>query len=89
MNHAEINRRLRDSDPQVHYVIMYLYEQVVEMQKQLDESACALLSIAQIAERVVQLNAHTQDVLENIRKRGSTPGIDVYSESVLDEPKDR
>jgi hypothetical protein len=82
----ELNRRLKDSDPQVRYSIIFLYEQMIELQKQLDQAAQAILGFANMMEQFVAMNKHTSDVLQNIRRFGITEGVSVSSESVLDDP---
>lgn len=84
--HTELSRRLQNSDPQVRYTIMFLYEQMAEIQKQLDEAAQAILGFAGMMEQFVELNKHTNDVLQNMRRFGITEGVSVHSESVIDDP---
>jgi hypothetical protein len=88
-SHNELNKRLQDSDPQVRYTVMFLYEQMAEIQKQLDQVAQAMLGFAQMMEQFVAINNETNAVLQNMRRgHDSVDGVSVYSESVLDEPEE-
>lgn len=65
----ELTRRLQDSDPQVRYILTYLYEAFNEQQKQLN----MLSNIAQ------KLAEHDEIIIGQLTSFGRVDGVEVSS----------
>jgi hypothetical protein len=86
MMFAELNRRLKDSDPQVHYMIAFLFEAFNEQQKQLDMLSSAIELMARMNEAFMQRDAAFEEKLNMLRSFGKTEGVEVSS--VTPDPED-
>jgi len=76
---------LRDSDPQVRYLIGYLFENMFELSKQLDTSASVLLSMSDALSSQSQLN---EAVARDIRNIGGHRKLDEQVQSVQIDPNE-
>jgi DNA-binding NarL/FixJ family response regulator len=85
MNLAEINRRLKDADPQTRYIIAFMFENLMEITKQLDACADALLSMSEALSDQTKLNSLVSEDIRRLRKH---TGAHFEGESVTDDPED-
>lgn len=84
MNSMEMQRRLRDSglSPQACYIVNFLYEMVVEQQKQLDVQASVSLALAESMQGFAHLSEANMALLQRGNK---TEGVDISS--VANDPE--
>lgn len=88
MNWNEFNKELRNRniDPQQAYMFGLIYERQLEMAKQIDLAAKAVLEISKVVEKVVSVNVTMRNHIEALEKSGRVEGVDVHSETILDDP---
>ena len=79
----ELNRRVKD--PQLAYMLTFMFETIVTQNQQIDEMASLLLNLAEQQQRFVEFNAQTQEVLKRVERRGRPDGVEVHS--VANDPE--
>lgn len=81
-NQFQKELRDRNIDPQVAYMLSVIYEQHIEVLKQVDAMANVISSLADTVGNVVELHHTTQDRLQGLNKMmtGSVDGVTVSTE---------
>jgi len=86
----EIMRRLQNSDPQVRYVVTFLYEAFNEQQKQLNLMADVITEMAKLSEHTTrearELKSSLTQRVHDLEHFGETAGVSVSS--VARDPSD-
>ena len=75
----ELDRRVKD--PQISYMLAFMFEAITAQNQQLDEMASLLLNLAEQQQRFVDFNAQTQETLKRVERRGRPDGVEVHSVS--------
>jgi len=83
----EIMRRLHDSDPQVRYVVAFLYEAFNEQQKQIDMMSNIIQAMAKGFDTSARQTANLTERIYDLEHFGQTAGVSVSS--VANDPEDR
>jgi hypothetical protein len=68
------------------YVFTLLFERQTELAKQMDSASKVLVALADSVANFVELHERTQQGLTQLMRGGRPDGVDVYTESVLDDP---
>lgn len=81
-NQFQKELRNRNIDPQVAYFMSVLYEQHMEVLKQVDQMATIINSLADTVGNVVELHSVTKERVEMMNKRlgGDYDGVTVTTE---------
>lgn len=89
MSLMQFQRQLeeREIPKQTAYMIGIMYENLLEVSKQLDQCTSIMLTMAKTMENVVGSNELVLRQAERLREAGKEDGIDVRS--VLPDPEDR
>lgn len=79
----ELNKRI--SDPQVVYMLTFMFEQLVNLQQQQEQVGTVLVQFADQLSSFVSLHERTQEGLQKILRGGRPDGVEVMS-AALDDP---
>lgn len=81
MNMMEFNRRLENAnaDPQIKYLLGYLFEVAQEHDRNIRETVVALTGITAVLERYTQMNDSLLDDVKRLQRYGKTDGVEVHS----------
>jgi len=82
----EIMRRLQNSDPQVRYVVTFLYEAFNEQQKQLDMMANIITELSRGTSNAMTITSSLSQRVHDLEHFGETAGVSVSS--VAHDPSD-
>ena len=80
----DLERRLKDSDPQVRYIIQNMHEQMRELLHEFDEMTKMLVQFAEILQGFDAVNRKTLDKIKRIGNRDD----DGLVHSVANDPED-
>lgn len=81
----DITRMLTDSDPKVRSVIIDIYLLLREVEKEIALNRKVMLDFANNMQSFVDLNEMTLQRLEELKRVGQTPGVEVSSIPIVDE----
>lgn len=76
----------RNISPENAFMFSLIYERLIHMAHEQESAAKAILAMAETISGFVELHEATEKKLESVRRGGRPDGVDVYSESVVDDP---
>lgn len=78
----EFQRELqrRNISPENAYMFTLIYERLIHLAKEVEQTATAVLAMAETVTGFVELHERTQGELKKLRDHNKTEGIDVRSE---------
>jgi hypothetical protein len=85
-NQFKLELERRNIPPQEAYMFALIYERLIHMAGEIEAGARATLALANTIEGFVELHEATQGKLQQMM-RGGVEGVDVFSESVVDDPE--
>lgn len=84
--HFQKQLQNRNIPQQEAYMFAMIYEQMIEMSKQLDLAATVVGQLVNTVNNFVALHESTQGQVKELMRRGRPDGVEV--ESVLNDPED-
>lgn len=76
----------RGIDPQNAFMFTLIYERMIHMAKEQEDAAKAILALANTISGFVELHEATEKKLRDVQRGNRPDGVEVFSESVVDDP---